>query len=82
LTTIAASSVRATSARRSVPLGWSARVSTASAPVAAIACAMRASSVATMTRASPRARRVRSATWQTIGRPPISASAFPGSRVE
>jgi len=43
---------------------------------------MRTSSVATMTRARPRARAARSATWQIIGRPAMSATAFPGSRVD
>jgi hypothetical protein len=42
---------------------------------------MRASSVATATRAAPEAR-ARSATHTIIGLPQISASGFPGSRVD
>jgi hypothetical protein len=54
---------------------------TASKPCAATAAAMRESSVATTTRAAPLAS-ARSATLTTIGRPPMSANAFAGRRVD
>src|SRR5690606_22904906 len=73
--------IAAASARRSVPVGWSARVMIASKPASRAAPAMRSSSVATATRCAPAAR-ARSATRTTIGLPPMSASALPGRRVE
>ena len=81
-TTTSASRRAATSASRSVPVGWSGRVIATSTPSGSTASRMRGSSVATMTRPRPRARRVRSATWQIMGRPAISASAFPGRRLD
>ncbi|MNS63500.1 hypothetical protein D3C72_965960 [compost metagenome] len=71
----------ATSARRSVPDGWSARVITASTPCAAQASATAAASVATTVRRADEAW-ARSATRTIIGCPPISASGLFGRRVE
>jgi len=47
-------------------------------PAASTASAMRASSVATITSSTLRARRTRSSTWRIIGRPAMSAGVFPG----
>ena len=74
------SSVQA-SARRSLPVGWSARVSTASTPCAWQASRMRGESAATTTARAP-ASRQRCATRTTIGTPARSASGLSGSRVE
>ena len=70
------------SARRSLPLGWSARVSTASTP-----CALAGGDDAR--RGRRRRRRARAATARraratrtTIGMPPMSASGLSGSRVD
>ena len=62
-----------------MPVEWSLRVRIASTPCKAAASATRASSVAITTRLAPLSR-ARSATRTTIGRPPMSASALPGSR--
>ena len=72
---------RATSAMRSVPDGWSARVMHTSTPCAMQAAAMSSWSVATMIRAAPDSA-ARSATRTTIGLPPRSASGLLGRRVE
>src|SRR5262249_58059687 len=62
--------------------GGGGRVRRASPAACVTASRMRGSSVATITRAMPRARRARSATWHTMGRPAMSARALPGRRVE
>src|SRR5471032_439625 len=77
----ARSSVRATSAMRSVPEGWSLRVKHTSTPCAAQAARMSSWSVATMMREAPD-RAACSATRTTIGLPPRSASGLLGRRVD
>src|SRR5688572_6409342 len=71
-----------TSAMRSVPLTWSARVITAAPPKACTALAMRSSSVATSTACTRRDRDARRYTCSIIGRPAILARIFPGRRVD
>ena len=78
----AVGSPAATSATRSVPVGWSARVITTSPPKPSTASAIRRSSVATMTRSSDRARRAASTTCRISGRPVSERRGLPGSRVE
>ena len=72
---------RATSASRSLPVGWSARVSHASPPNAETVSAIRSSSVATMTRGTPAAD-ARRWTCSIRGLPAMSNSGLPGSLVE
>ena len=83
LTTISSSEPMICSASwmREVPLAWSARVITASPPASSMALAMEKSSVATTTRPRP-ASIARRQTWTIIGWPLMSASGFPGRRVE
>ena len=81
LTMASSSRSAATSASRSVPVGWSARVITTSAPKSLQAWAMRGSSVATNTSSSRRAVRAPSQTCCTIGLPPIGVRGLPGNRV-
>jgi hypothetical protein len=84
LTTISPSSkpkARAASAIRSVPEGCSARVITNLCPAACTAAAIRGSSVATWTEAAPLCI-ARSYTRTTMGLPAISASGFPGNRLD
>ena len=84
LTTISSSakpSCSQASARRSLPLGWSLRVSSAATPCAAQACTMRASSAATTVRCAP----LRWACWATrttMGTPAKSAKGLSGRRLE
>ena len=80
-TTASQGSAPATSAMRSVPLGWSG----ASFPRGRILAPrpqMRVSSVATMTSASDFAFWHRSTTCWMSGLPAMSASGLPGNRVE
>ena len=72
----------ATSATRSVPVAWSARVITTSPPKSVTASAIRRSSVATMMRPSDFARRAASTTCWISGRPVSERRGLPGSRVE
>ena len=70
-----------TSAMRSVPLTWSARVINAAPPNARTTSAMRSSSVATITACTLDAAEARRYTCSIIGRPAMSARIFPGRRV-
>ena len=72
----------ATSARRSVPVLWSARVIIARPEFFSTACKILSSSVATITSATDFARLARSQTRQIIGLPQISLSGLPGKRVD
>ena len=71
----------ATSAIRSEPLGWSGAVISARQKSCATS-QIRVSSVATITSASDLACWQRSTTCRMSGLPAISASGFPGNRVE
>ena len=70
------------SATRSVPVRWFVEVITARPPNPRTAARIRSSSVATTTSAIPRALAARSYTCWMSGLPAISASGFPGKRVE
>src|SRR5206468_9005715 len=76
------SSVAATSASRSVPVSCVGFVSRTRPPKPLTRVAIRRSSVATMTCDTIGDAETRRYTCAIIGRPSISASAFPGSRVE
>ena len=78
---ISSSIPRAASATRSVPDAQSGEVMTASPPNPRTTDAIRSSSVATTTREGTFARLALSQTYHIIGRPSISASGLPGSRV-
>lgn len=78
---ISSSIPRAASATRSVPEAHSGEVRTASPPNPRTTEAIRASSVATTTRDGIFAALALLQTYHIIGRPSISASGFPGSRV-
>src|SRR5262245_50090847 len=82
LTTMSQSSDEATSARRSVPVGWSGRVSRTLPPNSLTVVAIRKSSVATITRDTSGDASARRYTCSIIVRPSISASGLPGNRVE
>src|SRR6476619_1515410 len=74
--------LRATSAIRSVPLGWLAEVSATSAPQLKAASAMRISSVAMITESRFFAVSHRSQTRLRRALPAIGCNGFPGKRVE